>query len=113
MPDDNDVRGEEADEEERHQRQREREESRARVEDDELVGDELDHRLGELDDALESHDYPTTTDELIVTYGDYEIETDEGWASLEELFGTIGNETYRSAENVRSRIQELIHVDRA
>jgi hypothetical protein len=40
--------------------------------------------LGDLDDALEGYDYPTTTDELAESYGGYEVETQAGqtpWAT--------------------------------
>jgi hypothetical protein len=43
-----------------------------------------DERLGDLDDALENQDYPTTTDELVAAYGDYEVEAQGGTKSLEK-----------------------------
>ncbi len=66
-------------------------------------------RLGDLDDALQTHDYPATTDELVEAHGDYEIETQDGEESLEEVLAATENQTYDSANDVRSRLLGLIH----
>lgn len=66
-------------------------------------------RLGDLDEALETQRYPVTTDELSGAYGDYEIETQRGTESLEEVCAPTENQTYESADDVRSRILGLIH----
>ncbi len=66
-------------------------------------------QLGDLDDALGTHDYPATTEELVETYGDYEIETQGGRKPLSEVLAPTDDQTYGSADDVRSRIQGLIH----
>lgn len=65
--------------------------------------------LGELDEALEAHDYPTSSDELVGAYGDYAVESAEGSRSVEEIFSPIDDETYGSADEVRDRVLELVH----
>lgn len=109
MADDKNARDEQADNEERRQRERELEEARDRAGEAEPVGDEPGRVLGDLDEVLDEHDYPTTTDELVEAYGDYAIETQGGRKSLDEVLGTVDNEMYYSADDVRSRIQGLIH----
>jgi hypothetical protein len=91
------------------QRERDREETRDRADEAAPVHDAPTERLGALDEALETHDYPTTTDELIAAYGDYEVETQGGSKSITEVLAPIDNETYDSAVDVRNRIQGLIH----
>jgi hypothetical protein len=73
-----------------------------------MSGD-LGGRLGALDERLEAHKYPTTTDELVEAYGDYEIETKRGTTSLEEVLALTENQTYDSADDVQGRILGLIH----
>lgn len=108
MTDNNTSGDKQADDEERRQRERDREETRDRADEAAPVHDAPGERLGALDEALETHDYPTTTDELIAAYGDYEVETQGGSKSINEVLAPIDNETYDSAVDVRHRIQGLI-----
>lgn len=109
MADDKNSRDKQAHDEERRQRERELREARDRADEAEPVRDIPGERLGDLDEALENHDYPTTTDELIEAYGEYDVETQGGWKSVEEVLAPVDNEMYDSADNVRNRIQGLIH----
>jgi hypothetical protein len=109
MTDNNTSGDKQADDEERRQRERDREEARDRADEAAPVHDAPGERLGDLDEALETHDFPTTTDELIAAYGDYEVETQGGSTSINEVLAPIDNETYDSAVDVRNRIQGLIH----
>lgn len=109
MADDKRARDKQADDEERRQRERELEEARDRADEAEPMRKDPGEQLGDLDEALDTHDYPTTTDELIEAYGDYEIETQNGWKSLGEVLASTDNQTYVSADDVRIRIQGLIH----
>lgn len=109
MADDNQRRGERPNNEERRQPEREREEERDRADEAEPMRGGPGERLGDLDDALEAHDYPTTTDELIEAYGDHQIETRGGEESLEEVLASTENQRYDSADDVRSRILGLVH----
>lgn len=85
------------------------EEARTRAHEEEPMGGDLEGRLGRLDEALENHDYPTTTDELISAYGDYPIETRGGEESLAEVLPSTDDRTYGSADDVRRRILGLVH----
>ena len=106
----NDKRGrdERADDETRRQPERTQEAVRDRAHEDEPIEGDPGGRLGDLDEALETHDYPATTDELIEAYGDYGIETQSGEESFEDVFAATDNQTYDSADDVRSRILGLI-----
>ncbi len=109
MPDDKQGRDENTDVKERRQPERKREEVRDRDKEDRAMPGDPDGRLGELDEGLETHDYPTTTDKLVEAHGDSEIETQGGTKSLEEVLAPTENQTYDSADDVRSRILGLIH----
>ncbi|ODR80351.1 hypothetical protein BG842_07735 [Haladaptatus sp. W1] len=109
MVDDNQGREKKANDEKRHQPEREVEEVRNRAGEDQQKRGDPSAQLGELDEALETQGYPTTTDELVEAYGDYEIETQGGTESLEEVLASTENQTYDSANDVRRRILGLIH----
>ena len=65
--------------------------------------------LGDLDEALETHAFPTTADELIAEFGEWEVQSRRGWTSIEDVFASPEEETYASPDEVRSRIQHLVH----
>lgn len=106
MPDDEPDRDENA---ENLPPERKRENGRDRGEEDEAMAGDTDRRLGELDSALTAHEYPTTTNDLVEAYGDYEIETQNGTNSLEDVLASTEDQTFVSADDVRSRILGLIH----
>ena len=108
MSDDKRGRDENPDEQ-RQQPGRKREEVRDRAHEDRAMSGDPGGRLGDLDEALEAQDYPTTTDELVEAYGDYEIQTQGGTESLEEVLSSTEDQTYDSADDVRSRLLGLIH----
>ena len=103
-----DKRGQDEDND-NEQPERKREEARDRAHEDRAMSGDPGGRLGDLDEALETQNYPTTTDELVEAYGDYEIETQGGKESLEEVLAPTDNQTYDSADDVRSRLLGLIH----
>lgn len=104
MADDKQSRDEKADREKESQQERMQEEARTRTEEEEPMRVDL----GELDDELTSHDYPATTEELVETYGEYEIETQDGKKSLADVLSATDDQVYDSAENVRRRILGLV-----
>ncbi|WP_435344881.1 DUF5789 family protein [Haloarchaeobius sp. HRN-SO-5] len=109
MSDDERNRNENPDDEQRKQPERKREDVRDRARESRAMSGGPGGRLGDLDEALEAQDYPTTTDELVEACGDYEIETQGGTKSLEEVLAPTENQTYDSADDVRSRLLGLIH----
>lgn len=108
MPDDKQGRDEQADDEKRRQRERMQEEARTRADEEEPMRVDPGERLGDLDEALKSHDYPATTNELVEAYGDYELETQGGKKSLEDALSSTDDQIYDSAEDVHRRILGLI-----
>jgi len=109
MADDKASRNEQADREEARQRERMQEEARSRAHEEEPMRGDPGGRLGDLDEALERQEFPTTTDELVDAYGDYAIESQGGEETLEEVLAPTDNQTFDSADDVRSRILGLIH----
>lgn len=109
MADDKQSRDEQADDEIRRQRERMLGEALSRADEDEPIREDTRELLGELADALDAHDYPTTSDDLIEAYGNYEIEMQSGTRSLDEVLGTAEDRTYSSADDVRKRIMQLIY----
>ncbi|WP_436907489.1 DUF5789 family protein [Halosimplex marinum] len=109
MAEDRQGREEHADREEERQQERMQEEARSRTDEEEPIRADSGERLGDLDEALETHDYPTTTDKLVEAYGDYEIETQGGTETLDEVLAATDNKSYDSAYDVRRQLLELIH----
>lgn len=109
MTDDKRDREEYPDDDHRQQPERKREDIRDRAHEDQAMSGDPGGRIGDLDEALETQNYPATTNELVKAYGDYEIETQGGTKSLEEVLAPTDDQTYTSADDVRSRILGLIH----
>jgi hypothetical protein len=105
MADDKNSRDKQASDREKRQRKREIEEERERAGEGEPEGR---WTQGELEDALEDYDYPTTADELIDEYGEYEVETNEGWKTVNELLSSVGDSEYESAEEVQLKLRKLV-----
>lgn len=104
MGDDKQGRGEQADDEKRRQRERMQEEARTQSDEEEPMRVDPSERLGDLDDALKSHDYPATTTEPIEAYGEYELETHDGKKSLADVLSATDEQIYDSAEDIHRRI---------
>ncbi|GAA0512035.1 DUF5789 family protein [Halorubrum aquaticum] len=109
MTDDGQSLDENTDDEGGRQPDRKREEERDRDREDEPVAGDPDRRLGELDAGLETQEYPTTTNQLVEAYGDYDIETRDGTRSLNGVLASSDDQTFVSADDVRNRILGLIH----
>ena len=74
--------------------------------------------LGDLDDDLEAHDYPTTAQELLEAFGERDIDLVDGT----QRFGVVlapyihetegeSEETFESAEEVRTSVLNLVGSD--
>ena len=64
--------------------------------------------LGELDDELDEHDYPASTDELLAAYGDHEIELPNGSETFEQVLSPMADESFDSSESVRQAIYTMV-----
>lgn len=69
--------------------------------------------LAALGDEIESHDYPTTPEELVAEYGDFELTLEGGSQEFGEVFGILeGNgEQFDNAEEVRQTLRNLVGVE--
>jgi hypothetical protein len=104
MADDKQGRDEQANREQERQRERMQEEAVTRADETEPTGGDL----GALGDALDSHDYPATTTELIEAYGEYDIEIRDGEQTLADVLASVDDELYDSADDARSEILNRI-----
>lgn len=64
----------------------------------------------ELSNELESHDYPTTTEELVSEYGDYEIGFPDGETRTfeEVLSAQQGGEEYEEPRDVQQAVMNMV-----
>jgi hypothetical protein len=76
---------------------------------------ELGIEFGELKEKLESHEYPTTDDELLESYGDFELQLPGGSATLQEVLGEHQSESeggngirYETPDDVYQSINNMI-----
>lgn len=67
--------------------------------------------LGSLKSDIESHDYPTTADELIEEWGDREIELPGGRTTLGEVLSTQSDEEFESADAVEQQIRNDVGAE--
>ena len=57
-------------------------------------------RLMDNDEAIEAHEFPATSEELVEAYGDRTIELQNGDETLAEVLTRLGSETYGSPQDV-------------
>jgi hypothetical protein len=74
--------------------------------------------FGRLQEELATHDYPTTGDELLDAYGDFELELPGGSATFREILGKRRSEDggdddiqYESADDVHQSIHNMVGSD--
>ncbi|MFB6352757.1 MAG: hypothetical protein ABEJ92_01600 [Halobacteriales archaeon] len=104
MADTKEGRENQARAEERRQRQRRLEEALERADEAEPPADEPELTVADLDDALEGHDFPATTAELIEAYGDYVVDTDQGWRVVSDVLAGMDERTFETADEVRRQL---------
>ncbi|MFB6096508.1 MAG: DUF2795 domain-containing protein [Haloferacaceae archaeon] len=62
-------------------------------------------RLNGTGEAIDAHEYPTTSEELIERYGDHQIEIHDETETLGEVLGRLGADTtYADADDVREAL---------
>ncbi|WP_224447799.1 DUF5789 family protein [Haloprofundus salilacus] len=72
---------------------------------------ELGVEFGELEPELESHDYPTTTEELVDEYGDYELELSDETRTFSEVMEPYQEEMdqdFEDAEEVKQAVLNMV-----
>ena len=52
-------------------------------------------------EKLDTHSYPATTEDIIGEYGDLTLDLPNGSETVGEALGSLGQETFRSAEEAR------------
>jgi hypothetical protein len=64
-----------------------------------------------LEDDLESHDYPTSTDELVEAHGDHELSLPNGTTTLSDVLTRAEDQEFESAEAVKTTIYTFVGDD--
>jgi hypothetical protein len=59
-------------------------------------------------DAIESMEYPATTDEVIDACGDHEIELQRGTERLDAVLGRLSAERFDTPEDVRLSVRSAV-----
>jgi hypothetical protein len=70
--------------------------------------------FGDLNEELESHDYPATTEELVDEYGDYELELENGdrtFGEIMEPFQEEADQEFESADEVRQAVFDMVGAE--
>lgn len=57
--------------------------------------------LTNVDEKIDAHSYPATSEELIAEYGDLELELPNGEDTFGEALGRLGDTTFENAEDAR------------
>ncbi|SEP20699.1 hypothetical protein SAMN04487948_12149 [Halogranum amylolyticum] len=77
--------------------------------------DDREHGVdfGDLDDELDSHDYPASKDDLVAEYGDRELDFPKGEMTFEEALEgykpTDGE--FQDADDVRSAVKNMVDAE--
>ena len=67
--------------------------------------------FGDLEEALEDHEYPTTADALFEEFGDHELELPIGDVSFVEILGPYAedpDQQFNDAEEVRQAVLNMV-----
>ena len=69
--------------------------------------------LGDLDEELAAHDYPTTATALVDEYGDFVIQLPGGSQNVQEVLGLYeeDEQEFTDAEEVRQAIHNLVGAE--
>ncbi len=67
--------------------------------------------LSNVDEKIDAHSFPATTDELIAEYGDLEIELPNGEETFGEALGRLGTTTFEDAEDARLATYSAVSRD--
>jgi hypothetical protein len=72
---------------------------------------EMGIELGDLNDDLEAHDYPASSEEFLEEYGDRELKLPNGEQSFAEIMEPVEEKTYQDADGVRQDIFNFVGSD--
>jgi hypothetical protein len=74
-----------------------------------INNERVEGKLGKLDEALDQHDYPTTTDELTEVYGSHEVQSQRGVRSLKKTLEKSDKKRYASTKEVQNSILKQLN----
>lgn len=89
-------------------------EDNVEVEESDQDSRKLGVEFGELDDELETHEYPTRVDTLVEEYGDHELELPSGEESFREVLGPYTEEPdqqFNDPGEVRQAVLNMVGTE--
>ncbi|WP_254823246.1 DUF5789 family protein [Haloglomus halophilum] len=57
--------------------------------------------MNDVDEKIDAHSYPATTEELVEAYGELELELADGTETFGDAIQRLGEQTFEDAEEVR------------
>lgn len=67
--------------------------------------------LASVDEKIDAHSYPASTEELIDEYGDLELEFPNGGETFGDALGRLGETTFEDAEDARLAAYSAVSRD--
>lgn len=68
-------------------------------------------QLAALDERIEAHSFPATSEELIAEYGDIDLELPNGNETFGDALGRLGETTFENAEDARLATYSAVSKD--
>lgn len=68
-------------------------------------------QLNGTEDAIDRHEYPATSSDLIEMYGEEVIELTNGSETVAEVLGRLEESTYENAQEVREALFSAVSAD--
>ena len=62
-------------------------------------------RLNGIDERIDEHEFPTTTEQIVTEHGDVRIDLADGVETVAEVLGRFGAETYECPADVRATLR--------
>lgn len=67
--------------------------------------------LANVDEKIDAHSFPATTEELVAAYGDLELELPNGEETFGEALGRLGETTFEDADDARQAAYSVVSSD--
>ena len=67
--------------------------------------------LSNVDEKIDAHSFPATTEELVAEYGDLELELPNGEETFGEALGRLGETTFEDADDARQAAYSVVSSD--
>ena len=72
---------------------------------------EMGIELGDLNEDLEAHEYPASSEEFLEEYGNRELDLPNGSQTFAEIMEPVEEKTYKDADEVRQDVFNFVGSD--